>query len=83
MAKHTDADLRGLTFEQAYERLETTIEALDHGQLSLNDALASFEEGTRLVRYCEEMLKQAELRVQQLVSDRLGVVTLEPFEGEH
>src|SRR5690348_3659568 len=80
MSKNKDAEFGGLTFEQAFERLEATIRALDEGDLALDAALARFEEGTRLVRYCERLLSKAELQVQQLTNDSQGHITLESFE---
>ncbi len=83
MSKNAETEFAGLTFEQAFERLEAAIQALDDGDLSLDDALARFEEGTRLMRYCASLLENAELQVQQLLSDSSGTVTLAPFENEH
>ncbi|HEY7124915.1 MAG TPA: exodeoxyribonuclease VII small subunit [Ktedonobacterales bacterium] len=82
MSKNAETEFAGLTFEQAFERLEAAIQALDEGDLSLDDALARFEEGTRLIRYCAHLLETAELQVQQLLSDSSGAVTLAPFESE-
>jgi exodeoxyribonuclease VII small subunit len=82
MSKHEEAELSGLTFEKAFERLEAAIQALDTGNLALDEALARFEEGTRLARYCERLLEHAELQVQQLLSESPGNVTLAPFESE-
>ena len=72
----------GLTFEEAFERLEQAVEAMDGGDLSLDEALAHFEEGMKLARYCERLLDDAELRVQQLLADSAGSLTLAPFESE-
>jgi exodeoxyribonuclease VII small subunit len=82
MSKNTDTEFAGLTFEQAFERLEAAIQALDEGDLALDAALARFEEGTRLMRHCAKLLENAELQVQQLLSDSLGTITLAPFESE-
>ena len=53
-------------FEAAMERLEQLVDQLDAGELDLEDSLARFEEGVRLVRLCSERLRAAELRIQQL-----------------
>lgn len=82
MSKNAETEFAGLTFEQAFERLEAAIQALDEGDLSLDDALARFEEGTRLMRYCAGLLETAELQVQQLLSDSSDTVTLAPLESE-
>lgn len=54
------------TFEQIYERLEETVAKLEAGGLSLDDALALYEEGTNLARRCQEILDGAELKVTRL-----------------
>ncbi len=57
-----------LAFEEALGRLDETVEALESGQLPLEEALSVFEEGIRLAQRCQEMLDRAELRVQRLRS---------------
>ena len=82
MAKQKQDEFAGLTFEEAFERLERAVEAMDGGDLSLDEAMAHFEEGMKLARYCERLLDDAELRVQQLLTDSAGNITLAPFESE-
>ena len=79
MTNHEETEFAGMTFEEAFERLEESVKALENGDLALDDALAQFEEGTRLARYCERLLNTAELRVQQLLTDGLGQMTLAPI----
>jgi exodeoxyribonuclease VII small subunit len=59
-------DLSGLTFEQALERLDQTVKAMESGGLSLADATRLFEEGMQLARMCNEMLASAELRISRI-----------------
>ena len=61
-----DAGEVALRFEDALERLEKLVDALESGDLDLETSLANFEEGIKLVRHCSERLKAAELRVQRL-----------------
>ena len=56
-----------LTFEQALAKLEETVRRLEEGNTPLDQAVALFEEGTRLARLCNEYLDAAELKVKQLV----------------
>ena len=71
MSKETDpAELR---FEEALERLEGLVEKLEGGDLGLEDALASFEQGVRLVRLCSERLRDADLRIRQLEESADGL----------
>ena len=71
-----------MKFEQALAKLEELVEKLEHGDLGLDESLASFEQGMKLVKLCAERLKEAEKRVQKLVEAEGGQVRLEPFEGD-
>jgi exodeoxyribonuclease VII small subunit len=54
------------TFEQLYARLEETVAKLEQGGLSLEQAIAIYEEGMTLARKCQEMLDAAELKITKL-----------------
>jgi len=69
-----------LTFEQAFEQLESAVEALQDGQMPLEQALNYYEQGMKLAQHCNELLEKAELRVQQLRVTSEGMPVLEPFE---
>jgi exodeoxyribonuclease VII small subunit len=60
--------------------LEKLVERLEAGEQSLEDALKDFERGVLLTRQCQQALKDAELRVQQLVQ-RNGEERLEDFDA--
>ena len=68
-----------LSFEEAFERLETAIAALQDGKIPLNEALQHYQEGVRLVQYCNELLQRAELTVQQLSVDDTGTLSVLPL----
>ena len=53
-------------FEEALQQLEAIVEAMESGDLTLEQLLSRFEEGARLVRTCQTQLDAAEVRVQQL-----------------
>lgn len=55
-----------LTFEAAYKRLEETVQALEAGGLTLDEATDLYAEGARLARICNELLSSAELRITRL-----------------
>lgn len=57
------------TFKQSMTRLDEIIEALDHNEIELEDAIQLFEEGLRLVKNCDAQLKQFEQRVQVLLAE--------------
>ena len=59
-------ELDELTFEQALERLDSTVQALESGGLSLEESTRLYEEGIRLARMCSEALASAELRITRI-----------------
>ncbi len=64
--KTNDADLGDLSFEQALARLDETVEALEAGQVPLDEATRLYEKGMGLARVCSEMLAAAELKITQI-----------------
>jgi len=68
-------------FEKALAELESLVERLESGELSLEESLRQFERGVTLTRACQLALQAAEQKVRQL-SGEGGAATLEPFEGE-
>jgi exodeoxyribonuclease VII small subunit len=61
---------KAFTVETALGELETLINAMESGDLSLEDSLKAFEQGIRLTRECQEALTQAEQKVQILLSEK-------------
>ena len=70
------------TFEAALKRLEEVLEALEHGNLNLEEALKAFEEGVGLVRFCHGKLDEVERRVELLLKDNAGKFFTKPFPEE-
>lgn len=56
-------------FEAAMTELEQLVQAMESGDLSLEQSLGKFERGVALVRQCQDSLKAAELRIEQLTDD--------------
>ena len=56
------------SFESAMEQLETLVSRMESGDLSLEESLKAFEKGVHLTRFCQDQLKKAELKVQELNS---------------
>ena len=59
-------------FEDALSRLEELVDALEDGDLELEESLRKFEEGVKLVRGCSNRLRDAELRITQLEAQADG-----------
>ncbi|MCY1392801.1 Exodeoxyribonuclease 7 small subunit [compost metagenome] len=70
-----------LDFEQSLAELQTLVERLESGELSLEDSLGAFEQGIRLTRDCQQALSQAEQKVQILL-ERDGELSEAPFSPE-
>jgi exodeoxyribonuclease VII small subunit len=75
----TKNDSQPLKFEAAIEDLQEVVEQLESGDLSLEDALAAFERGVGLVRYCNQKLSEVEKKVELLVRDKEGQLRLKAF----
>lgn len=73
-----DPSAAELPFEAALERLEALVDRLEGGELALEDALASFEEGVRLSRKLAEQIERSERRVERLLREG-GELVAKPF----
>jgi exodeoxyribonuclease VII small subunit len=69
------------TFEEALQNLETLVTAMESGDVPLAQLVEKFEEGSRLVKICEERLQQAELKIETLRKEQESLV-LEAFDPE-
>jgi exodeoxyribonuclease VII small subunit len=58
--------LEALSFEEAYRMLEEMAQALEDGGLTLAEVTNRYEEGMSLVRRCNHLLDQAELKITKL-----------------
>ena len=74
--QHGPAKAVSLPFEDALKNLETIVAAMESEDLPLEVLLAKYEEGTRLVRTCQEKLAEAELKIQQLEKTAAGEMKL-------
>ncbi|MDH2433862.1 exodeoxyribonuclease VII small subunit [Pokkaliibacter plantistimulans] len=68
-------------FEQALQELETLVQQLEQGDLSLEASLSAFEQGIALARECQQTLSDAEQRVH-LVLEQNGQVSKPPFQDD-
>ena len=62
-----------LSFEVALERLEALVEKLEEGAIPLDESLAAYVEGTRLVRHCLACLERAETVIRELTETSEGL----------
>ena len=73
-------DTERVRFEDALHDLEQTVQRLESGDLSLEDALAAFERGVALVRLLNERLAEVEQRVEVLMRDPDGTLRVRAFD---
>jgi exodeoxyribonuclease VII small subunit len=75
MAETNNADIKKLPFERAIEELESIVKRLEEGKVPLEESVAIYERGEVLKKRCEELLKQAEARVEKITLDASGKPT--------
>ncbi len=81
MAENTQGDVKKLSFERAMEELESIVTKLEGGKVPLEESVTIYERGEALKRRCEELLRQAEARVDKITTDANGQVTgTEPLD---
>lgn len=71
-------ELAGLSFEDAYRRLEAAVARLEQGELSLADSESLYRQGMELAQHCQRLLTEAELRITQVDDSRDAATTLSP-----
>ena len=81
MVENAHADVKRLTFERAIEELESIVKRLEEGKVPLEESVAIYERGEALKRRCDELLRQAEARVDKITTDQTGRPTgTEPLD---
>jgi exodeoxyribonuclease VII small subunit len=77
------ADIAKMSFETALEALEEIVQKLERGEVSLEDSIDAYTRGTQLKRHCEAKLKDAQARVDKIVTGPSGgAAGLEPADIE-
>ena len=67
-------------FEVALEKLENLVEKMESGEATLEQSLEWFEEGMGLIKSCRFQLEKAEQKVQTLIKDSGGKLSLKDSE---
>ena len=70
------------SYDALVAQLEKVVEALEAGDLSLEQSVERFAEGVTLARHAGQRLDEAERRVEQLVKDASGVETVIPLDRD-
>lgn len=75
-------NVQNKTFEENMLRLEQIVHAMERGDISLEESLKLFQEGTQLVESCGKLLDEAEMMVTKIVADANGEPSEEAFTDE-
>jgi exodeoxyribonuclease VII small subunit len=77
------AEIKDMSFERALKELESIVERLEKGAVELEESIAIYERGEALREHCDQLLKQAEAKVEKLTLAPNGVPTgTEPFRPQ-
>ena len=71
-----------LNFEKTMTELEETVNKMENGDVSLEEALSLFEKGIKLSKSCQKILDDAEKKVTVLLSSDDGTITEKPFDTD-
>ncbi len=83
MAQKDNSDIGQMPFERAIEELELIVKRLEEGKVPLEESVAIYERGEALKRRCENLLRQAEARVEKITLNAAGKPTgSEPLDVE-
>lgn len=66
-------------FEESLKKLEAIVAQMERGDVTLEDSVKLFEEGTKLAEQCKQQLAEAEGKVEILIKQRNGAMKREPF----
>jgi exodeoxyribonuclease VII small subunit len=81
MAENNNTDVKKMPFERAIEELESIVKRLEEGKVPLEESVAIYERGEVLKARCEELLRQAEARVEKITLGADGKPTgTEPLD---
>jgi len=75
MAEANNTDVKKMPFERAIEELESIVKRLEEGKVPLEESVAIYERGELLKARCEDLLRQAEARVEKITLNASGKPT--------
>jgi exodeoxyribonuclease VII small subunit len=78
----TGAARAALPFEEALQKLEAIVEAMEAEDLPLESLIQRYEDGVKLVQVCQAKLAEAEVKIHQLEKDAAGELKLKPLSPD-
>ena len=73
---------QNMSFEASMQRLEQIVRTMERGDVALEESLKLFQEGTELVRNCNQLLENAQLQVKKIMTAPDGSPVEEDFADE-
>ncbi len=73
-------NVENLSFEDALEQLEALVRDLEGGKIKLDDAVEAYEKAITLKKFCEEKLKNAQLKIEKIEKTSNGELVLTPLD---
>ncbi|MFA0753422.1 MAG: hypothetical protein IMHGJWDQ_001197 [Candidatus Fervidibacter sp.] len=70
----------GMTFEEALSRLEEIVRQLESGELTLDETVRLYEEGQRLLAFCQRKLADAEKRIKVITVTEEGSIEVQEWD---
>ncbi|HCS64849.1 MAG TPA: exodeoxyribonuclease VII small subunit [Cellvibrio sp.] len=72
---------KGVDFEQSLSTLESLVNRMEQGDMTLEESLQAFESGIALTRECQTRLAAAEQQVNKLIEQQ-GNISIESFDAD-
>ena len=73
------ADIEKMSFEKAMAELETIVSDLENGSIELEESIEKYQRGIQLKKHCDQKLKEANMKIDQIEIDKNGNVIEKPF----
>ena len=75
-----EIDFKKISFEEALIQLENIVRELEGWKIKLDDAVEAYEKATSLKKFCEQKLKDAQLKIEKINISQDGTISTEPLD---
>jgi exodeoxyribonuclease VII small subunit len=77
----TSPDIAKLSFEEALVKLEEIVGKLEDGSIDLESSIEEYTKGIQLKNHCEQKLKEATLKIDQITINKDGTFSTKEFKN--
>ena len=77
--ENKNTDIEKMSFEKAMDELETIVSDLENGSIELEESIERYQRGVQLKKHCDQKLKEANMKIDQIEIDKNGNVSEKPF----